>query len=201
MSPTHNKQWLFVLSVLVLALVLVVIPANAQVYASGPHQDTTVHRFSDESVVDGASASLKRNGSGVTMNLKTSELEGGSAYTVWFVVFNMPQYCSNGACGEDDVADENGPNPNEAAGVSVRHAAGHVVGDNGIGNFSGRLNVGDDSGLLFGFPFTNPQGAEVHLVLRNHRQANPGHIPEQIHTFEANCSDCVDEQFAVFLAP
>jgi len=67
---------------------------------------------------------------------------------------------------------------------------------------------GEDHGL------TNPQGAEVHLVLRSHGPRIPGQVAEQRTTFAGGCEffldpgathelepgQCSDLQFAVFPA-
>ena len=136
--------------------------------------------------VIGSSATLHRTNNGVTLNVKTSNLEPGDAYTVWFVFWN------SGVLG--------GP-PSGA-----HYAAGHVIGANGKGNFSAHLSEGDVSGVLGeGGPLTNPEGAEFHIVIRSHGPAIPGMIDEQIHTVDGGCTGvpatdpCADHQVAIFL--
>ena len=102
--------------------------------------------------IKGASATLSRKENGISANLRTIGLIPGNAYTLWFVVFG----------------DSPGP-------PSSTHAAGHIVGGSGKGNFSGHLSVGD----LFDNMnvFNNPLTAEVHMALRTHgpvQQGNPG---------------------------
>jgi hypothetical protein len=116
--------------------------------------------------IEGASSTLHRNKNGITVNFKTDGLIPGNAYTLWFVVFG----------------DEPGP-------PSSTHAAGHIIGGSGKGNFSGHLSVGD----IFDTPngtmpvFNTPLTAEVHLALRTHGPAQPGMIPDQIQTINGGC--------------
>lgn len=116
--------------------------------------------------ITGASSTLHRNKNGITVNFKTDGLIPGNAYTLWFVVFG----------------DEPGP-------PSSTHAAGHIVGGSGNGNFSGHLSVGD----VFDTPngnmpvFNTPLTAEVHMALRTHGPAQPVMIPDQIQTIDGGC--------------
>jgi len=139
------------------------------------------------------SSTLHRNDKGITVNYKTTGLTPGYAYTLWWVIWNNPQECNiPGACSDPDFAIA------DLVGVDVLFAAGHVVGNSGKGNFSGRLNADDDSGsinALFGLP---PAGglqngkthsAEVHLVLRSHGPAIPGMVNVQINSYGGGCID------------
>jgi hypothetical protein len=145
------------------------------------------------------------------MSIQTSGLDQ-AAYTVWWIVFNNPANCSDGACGEDDIFifddDGNivGPNlPGRAAAeISVVFAAGHVVGAAGNAGFAGHLQEGKIKGHVnFGDGLTNVDGAEIHLVVRSHGPAVPGIVKEQISTFFGGCNPdpeldpCEDQQFAI----
>ena len=146
-------------------------------------------------IVTGTST-LHRNSSGITVNYKTTGLTPGYAYTIWWVIWNNPQECSiPGECNDPDFGNA------EAVGVDVLYAAGHVVGKSGVGNFSGRLNAGDDSksiNALFGLPAAgglqsgNTYSAEVHLVLRSHGPAIPGEVNEQISGYLGGCTTFFD---------
>ncbi len=109
-------------------------------------------------------STIHRNKNGITVNFKTDGLIPGNAYTMWFVVF--------------------GETPGPPRGST--HAAGHIVGGSGKGNFSAHLSVGDIFGNMK--VFDNPLTAEVHMVLRTHGPAQPGMIPDQIHTINGGCS-------------
>ena len=94
------------LMVFVAALIVGTLGALSVISVSAaPAQSSTndVQLFSDDSVVAGASSTLLRTRNGVSIQLNTSGLEPGAAYTVWMVVFNNPAACSDGICGEDDV--------------------------------------------------------------------------------------------------
>jgi len=111
----------------------------------------------------GTSSTIHRNKNGITVNFKTDGLISGNAYTLWFVVF-----------GET-------PGP-----PSSTHAAGHIVGGSGKGNFSAHLSVGDifDNMKVF----NNPLTAEVHMALRTHGPAQPEMMPDQIQTIDGGCT-------------
>jgi hypothetical protein len=168
-----------------------------------------VQRFIDGSTVGGAFSTLVRSDDALRMHVSTSDLDPGAAYTVWWVIFNFPENCS-APCNMDDITN---PALRTAVQTAVGFAAGHVVGNNGKGNFSGLLKVGDLSGFGDGVDSTpppplgpgllNPLGAEVHLVIRTHGQQIPGLVDEQIHTFEGGCSinACDDKQFSMHLPP
>lgn len=136
-------------------------------------------------------ATLHRNKNGITANFKAEGLYPG-AYTIWWVIWNEPDNCADpGACMEPDFANA------VAVEVEVMYAGGHVVGNNGKGNFSAHLNAGDDSpesmNTSFGFPSVgglrvgNTFDAEVHIVLRTHGPAVPGLINEQIGSYAGGC--------------
>jgi hypothetical protein len=113
--------------------------------------------------IEGTSSTIHRNKNGITVNFKTDGLILGNAYSMWFVVFG----------------DAPGP-------PSSTHAAGHIVGGSGKGNFSGHISVGDifDNTKVF----NNPLTAEVHMALRTHGPAQPGMIPEQTQTINGGCT-------------
>ncbi|MDX1615107.1 MAG: hypothetical protein R3300_12415 [Candidatus Promineifilaceae bacterium] len=193
------------LSLLVLVLVLGGLSVAA---ASGPadHYSTVAEDISDLnniSPIPGSSAHLVTNDRGATLQVNTSGLTPGHALTVWWVIFNYPENCTGGECGLDDAFP---PPGNVEAGASVSFAAGHVIGDDGQGNFGAHISVGGDAapwtvGLL------EPRTAEVHFVLRDHGPAIPELVQEQIRTAGGGCNNippftgsytCVDVQAGRF---
>jgi hypothetical protein len=134
-------------------------------------------------------STLHRNGNGLTVNYKTTNLMPGHAYTLWWVVWNKPENCATpGACVESDLANA------EEVEVQLLYAAGSVAGNNGKGNFSAHLKENDDSGSvheLFGLPnfggLQDAQSAEIHAVLRSHGPKIPGQVGEQINSYEGGC--------------
>ena len=206
------------LVLLVFALLIPTALLNAQ---DDTTATTTVHHFSDASEVEGAWASLDRSENGLLMSLHTSDLSPDEVYTVWWVVFNEPENCSDGACGEDDILifEDGAPILDEnnnfvmnedgiaASNISAFFASGSYIDDDGIGHFGGSAGLGDPPGLFFGPGLINPMTAEVHLVVRTHGPMVDDIFHGQITTFEGGCgttdngAPCADHQFAVFLPP
>ena len=144
-------------------------------------------------------STLHRNSSGITVNFKTTDLTPGYAYTLWWVIWNNPGEClTPNGCGDPDDIDFVNPD----VSVDLLYAAGHVVGKSGVGNFSGRLNAGDDSKSIMesviglpsggGIHSGNTFGAEVHLVLRSHGPAVPELVDEQIGGYLGGCTTFFD---------
>ena len=176
-----------------------------------------VYTFATGDVV--GSSQLVRKPNGISMTLQTSEVTSGDALTVWYVVFNEPGECATTPCGEADIF-------NPATRTDILYATGHVVGNGNQANFAGSLQSGDNSGSIMGFfnawlgfnlpslGLEDPDGAEVHLVLRTHEEALPAFMPDMIQTFNGGCiypggvptdygapgpNTCSDIQFAIHL--
>lgn len=156
-----------------------------------------VHRFADGSQVVGAWSALRTGEQGAHFTLHTSELPAGHTITIWWVIFNAPQNCLHAtpysACGPGDLPPFGG---DDSAETSVAHAAGHQIGGSGRGHHAGFLATGDDQDALWGPGLTNPTGAEIHLVVRDHGELPPHQRAEGIHSF-GPCDPCVDLQFSV----
>ncbi|PJF39395.1 MAG: hypothetical protein CUN54_08815, partial [Phototrophicales bacterium] len=103
--------------------------------------------------IEGTSATLTRHENGVHVEVQTSDLEPGHAFTMWWVIFNEPENCTDGECGADDVLilDENGDpmlddegglifNADQMANVNISflRADGHVIDENGTATFRSR---------------------------------------------------------------
>ena len=134
---------------------------------------------------------LHRNKNGIKVNFKATGLNPG-AYTIWWVIWNNPQDCAiPGQCNDGDFGQA------VLVEVEVMYAGGHVVGNNGKGNFSAHLKAGDDTpesmNTAFGFPSVgglrvgNTFDAEVHIVLRTHGPAVPGLVNDQISSYAGGC--------------
>ena len=182
-------------------------------------QNTTVHHFEDQSVIDHADAKLTRMDHGVSVRLHTHELTPGDAVTLWYVVFNTPAGCA-GACGEDDVFHmdaegkfvENGDgtppfnlDAHEKTGLSILRADGVIIDADGKAEFRGHLPVGDVTEAIIGDGLLDTLNAEVHVVVRSHQQVQPGIASEMITSINGGCNSewpnapCADLQFAVFM--
>ena len=119
--------------------------------------------FATRSIVFGEST-VTRTAEGVTAHLSASGLAPG-AYTFWMKV------------------DAPGMGP-----VSGQ-LAGHVVGQDGILNFSAHVSAGEVLGAgndvnpdFPSGPLQDPLHAKITLVVRSHGPADPGQIYEQTHT-------------------
>lgn len=176
---------------------------------------------------NGGSASLKRGTDYIQFNLHTTGLPEG-AYTVWYVIFNEPGDCTepnpaNGACAGGAGADFGLPT------TAIVWATGGIVRANGVGNFHNRLYVGERRapgtqevlvGGALDSPLENPQGAEVHLIVKYHGPAsrNRAVLFAQTHSILGSCGineganpldlgpsfggvHCFDPQAVVFPAP
>src|SRR5918996_3116321 len=87
----------------------------------------------DEREVVG-SATLKRRDIGLEIEVHTTDLGAGNAYTNWWIVFNNPEACEDG-CGADDL-------PRAGVEASVLHATGRVADAGGEATFRAFLPVG-----------------------------------------------------------
>jgi len=182
-------------------------------------QSTTMHRFEDLSIVENAKAELTRMDQGIYMNVKTNDLSPGHVVTMWYVVFNNPELCSDGECGENDVFnlnadgsfilnDDGSPPMNkeawDATKLSLLRADGLIVSSDGTAEFRGHLPVGDVTEAIAGPGLLDANKAEVHAVLRDHMEPTPDLLNAMLNSMNAGCGDvfpndpCVDPQFAVF---
>jgi hypothetical protein len=122
---------------------------------------TPVVDFATGSIVYGEST-LVRTAEGVTAHLSASGLAPG-AYTFWMKV--------------------DAPGMGPIAGW----LAGHVVGEDGILNFSAHVSVGEVLSRNPDFPsgpLQDPLHSKITLVVRYHGPADPGQIYEQTHTHQ-----------------
>ena len=120
-----------------------------------------------------------------------------TALTLWGVLFNEPQNCSDGVCGEDDLFVD--PLPPR---TSVVFLSGQRVPANGRLAYGASYGEGSTVGAL-PLPtlgLEDADAAEVHLILRTHGRYIPGLADEQITSFDGGCDvqTCEDLQFAVF---
>lgn len=176
-------------------------------------QRTPVHWLSDLSMVEGAGAQLTRTRSGAAVSLHTNGLEKGSVYTLWWVIFNHPDACTNpvpeigSKCNVPDLFEP-------AVEATVMRAGGNVIGASGQATIAGHMREGEITTyhpLFIGSPgLIDSEEAEIHVVVRSHGPAIPGAIDEMLHSFEGGCTpetsigfgagpnDCADVQAAAF---
>lgn len=179
------------------ASIVLVLGLHSPTAARTSHQTVTVHDLQQGlEVVDGAQATLVRGPGGLSMNIQTSGLNGGHAYTVWWVTFDNPALCEHPMglpglrCGFLDVhAPEFGLEGDPDIGATIFFATGHVVGDNGVAGFSDHHTPGEGEPVI-GRGVTNVQGAEIVLDVLDHGAKDPGNVPAQIHEFVTSQNAC-----------
>jgi hypothetical protein len=149
--------------------------------------------------VPGSWSLLETFSRGARMVINASGLPPGDAVTAWWVVFNDPENCTDGMCGEDDVFEYP-----EMANVSVLLADGDVVDRDGNANFNDFLFKGRTRDAVFGAGLVNPTSAEIHYVLRTHGRMIGEYIEEQLGSMDGGCfenpphHECADLQFAIY---
>lgn len=180
----------------------VLTAAAAALFAGALSAETAtsgaVRRFADGSTVEGASSTLVRSNDSVTGTVLTT-LSPDETATIWWVVFNKPENCSDDVCDDNDVLP---PPGNVDAGVSVIYATGRAADMYGKAEYGAKLMVGDMSKVLFGPGLQDIKNAEIHMVVRSHGPRDLKKEYEQISTFNEGCpaSGCVDIQFAIHMA-
>jgi hypothetical protein len=224
-GKSMNPCQRFLVNILIVSLLLgfTLTLAAQDTHSSPVITVRNVVRTSSEKQIPGAEAILTRMEHGISMSLVTEELEPGYAYTIWWVIFNMPKNCSDAICGLNDVflmdaeerfiLDGSGlVQPNiagrEATQVSFLWATGNIADENGHAMFRASLPIGDLTGdVSFGPGLLDSMRSEVHLILRSHGPVIPELRDEQLFTAWGGCPDpvtrapCEDVQIAIFEPP
>lgn len=183
---------------------------TATAAASKMESTATVMAFSDGRTV--GTSRLIRDARSLRTRLTTSGLTPGNVVTLWWVVFNHPEEC-DGGCGEPDLFDSD-------VEPACLFGGGTIVNDNGDATFVNRLRVGEERNSCIEFfggtdhGLSNPEGAEVHFVVRSHGPRIPGKVDEQRSSFDGGCEvfheagtedlgegECSDLQFAIHPSP
>lgn len=86
-------------------------------------------------------------------------------FTLWLIVFNDPESCTNDQCDADDIAAD------ASARGGVYQVDGRVA-DGGSMSFVGNVRLGQQPEV--GSPLDNPMGADVHLAIAPHGRALSG---------------------------
>lgn len=211
--------------VVIIMVIGFVLPLTAQDMDSMEEPIVAVQNMlwdGTDSVVEDAEAILVRMHHGISMSINTTGLESGHAYTIWWVIFNHPENCSDGVCGPNDVflmddegqfilTDDGLRQANEAGRemtqVSSFRATANIGYEDGTSVFKAHLPVGDTTDdISFGPALLDSLGSEVHLVIRSHGPIIPEILNEQLMTAWGGCPDpydrspCKDIQIAIFPA-
>ena len=146
---------------------------------------------------------LSRQPNQIRANYFTSELPADQAMTLWFIVFNYPELCTEeeGGCSFDDMG------ANAAAQGDFLVADGRVTKQYGYTWFRGRLAVDDTSGsglaelseegCIAGYEgcggpigLVNPEGAVVNLAVHSHGPVLSGQeLADQLTSFTGGCEE------------
>ena len=148
----------------------------------------------DDCTVFGHS-SILRSDRRVAFTISVIGLQRASIYGVWAFAFNNPDACSNSPCSSADLQDpKTEPTLFQATSVLSESSGSAIFGGEILRNSQGGR-------IVFGAGLTNPLGAELHFVLRNHGQPLPGHIHEQMRDYLGGCTPdislCVNEAAAI----
>lgn len=163
---------------------------------------------------------LNRTRNEIWASFHVTELDPGSAFTIWAVIFNRPEACTTNPagpirCSATDLMAV--PNPARASAFNV----GAFVTDgesDGTANISihirsgappdgafvlfgkGAVDPNNDNGVRPGLREGNGFGAEVHLVIRTHGGILPDAIAAQLSMINGGCppNACVNVQVATF---
>lgn len=177
----------------------------------------------DLKVIENGEAVLTRMKHGLSVTFTTAELDPNHVYTLWWIIMDEPENCTNNTCSFDDIflMDEDGryildedelrqPNFVQRELVMISNLSGHgTIGlEDGTAVFRAHLPIGDLSGAnLFGPGLHNPMSAEVHIIIRTHGPAIPEILAEQLMEPWGGCPDrldrspCEDIQVAFFYPP
>jgi hypothetical protein len=154
----------------------------------GDERIRPVRLVSDGSAVPHASSMLTRSARGADFTFSTSGLPAGHVVTWKAVIFNKPEQCTHGVgrlrCGGDDLS-----NP-EVEGSVVYVTSLFLPRYVPVDNVQGHLAADDKSRALIGNGLTNPQGADVHLVVVDRGPPIQGPLyGEMLSTLGAGCNN------------
>jgi hypothetical protein len=157
--------------------------ANAE---NGSPLETSVswHPQSGSGVVEGAYATLNTNKNGASYTFHASQLKPGNVYTLWFIVLNAPENCATSPCTHADLLGST-----ELVQSNVTYAGGHVAGASGQGTFAGHIAAGEMPDAWYDNDFSDPLGAEIHLVLNDHGPKITDLLSNMLHSYRGGCTD------------
>ena len=205
-------------------LVVVAVVASSQAASAAPKDKVDVFDVATGEQVAAAFSMLDRADEGITTKVRT-RARPGHAHTLWYAIFNAPENCSDGVCGDYDIFID--PNDHSAgfnaAQVAATRAsvvwgnAGAVANPAGRLKLEGALGTGEvpdgprqvvigrgEDGALAPLGVTtgleDPHDAVIIVVLQDHGAAHddPQLLEQQLTSFQGACNPaCEDAQIAV----
>lgn len=148
--------------------------AGAVLQSFAPVVDITAEEEGVFESIPHASSTLTRNVNGVAATLTTSLLDPGNAYTMWWLVFNNPEFCTGGSPELGFACLPPGDIGDPMVDASVFGGAGQVSDAYGRARFSAHAFVGvENNGLTLplGPGIIDPFKAEIHLIIQDHGPA------------------------------
>ena len=147
--------------------------------------------FNTDQIVNGSTILVRDSRHRViTATVTSRALQPNNAYSLWWAVFNYPEYCIEPyRCSVLDL-EINGGDPQIKA--SVFWAGGFIADASGTANTALQLTRGRTDRELFAasgdYGLQNFADAELHLVLRSHGEAGVwGTVAQQIGTANEAC--------------
>ena len=185
-------------------------PPPVEIFAPPHTSMAPLIRF--DNMEEAGTTTLRRMFDGVTLEIEAEDMRPGDVFTVWWVIFNNPEDCNGGEGGPCSMVDVRDP----AVISDALFATGTVVSKDGKAMVTAFLGIGDVPGSIndrFGAqPIgpVNPQGAEIHMVIRSHGPANLDMLAEQLNSHSGGCTtfldrgsvtddlgECADTHFAI----
>jgi hypothetical protein len=183
LTMSSKSRFLGILSVLLVALPAMTVSASS---APARHMTSAVKTHASQgpvTVVEGATATLRSTDAGVVVTIRTRQLEVGHAHTLWVVTINRPDLCETSPCTANDIV-----NRTDIVEANVVYGGGRVVrGQTTV--FMAFVPVGEVAGGWYDNAFTDPRGADIHLVINDHGPIIPGLALEMTRTYRAGCTD------------
>jgi hypothetical protein len=176
----------------------------AQSPKSGNVQVTIVpnHFFGTTNIAPYGGGSLSRNNDGVFGTIYASGLTPGTVVTMWWAIFNNPEFCAAETCAPSDFL-------NPLVDGALLYGGGRLIGVDAYATFGGYRAEGDNTGFQInpGYPNPSPglidsKKAQIHLALRTHGMASsdPAVLQQQLTSFNGGCppNSCMNVQAAIF---
>ncbi len=185
-----------------LSIVMGLLLFAVDVTADDPHSSfsTAPARLfmgSDQNPLSMTAGTMRRFDTGFSATVLTF-VTPNTAQTLWAAIFNRPEHCTN------PVMDSSGPVSNCSSAdfsnpkvqASVVWVTGGSIDSTGLLSLNGQLGIGPGGlpgPVNFGGGLTNPKGAEIHLVVRDH---GPVDGPQDFTTFQPNGNPLMMNQAA-----